>query len=229
MDKLARFMMRNRWWVILSWIAFVLLTNGISRGLGGANYKDEFKLPHTETQTVSDLLSHAGQNNQNGIDGILVLHAKTGDLKTAPASVITALEGQCVKIGTVVQIASPWGSIDCATGGQLDAAGANPKMLSTKDPIDRAGRRHASPATASSSRPTSPRSTTRLKTAQQLDPAGRVHRRRVPAGRAAEGHPTGAARLHRRADHPGDRLPHRSAPSPCRWSARSARSTRASA
>src|SRR5277367_3586887 len=95
MQTLARFMMRNRWWVIVAWIAFVLLTNGISKGLGGANYKDEFKLPHTETQTVSDLLKNAGQNGQNGIDGILVLHAKSGDLTTPPPAVVQALEAQC--------------------------------------------------------------------------------------------------------------------------------------
>src|ERR1700749_915714 len=77
MDKLARFMMRNRWWVIVAWIAFMVLTNLISRGLGGANYNDEFKLPHTETQTVSNLLKDSGQTNQNGIDGIMVVHASS--------------------------------------------------------------------------------------------------------------------------------------------------------
>jgi RND superfamily putative drug exporter len=115
MDKLARFAIRNRWWVIGIWIAFMVLTNGIASSLGGANYKDEFKLPHTETQTVSDLLTKAGQSGQNGIDGIMVLHAKSGDLKAAPPSVVTALQGVCVKGGSVVQIASPWGSFDCAT------------------------------------------------------------------------------------------------------------------
>jgi len=134
MDKLARFAIRNRWWVIGIWIAFMVLTNGIASSLGGANYKDEFKLPHTETQTVSDLLTKAGQSGQNGIDGIMVLHAKSGDLKAAPPSVVTALQGVCVKGGSVVQIASPWGSFDCATGGKLDPTGANANLISTRDP-----------------------------------------------------------------------------------------------
>jgi RND superfamily putative drug exporter len=135
MQTLARFMMRNRWWVIVAWIAFMILTNVVSRGLGGANYKDEFKLPHTETQTVSDLLKNAGQNGQNGIDGIMVVHATNGaSLKTPPASVVTALEQQCKSDSAIVQIATPWGSLTCSTGGQLDASGAAPKMLSTKDP-----------------------------------------------------------------------------------------------
>jgi RND superfamily putative drug exporter len=134
MDKLARFMIRNRWWVIIGWIAVMILSNGISRGLGGANYKDEFKLPHTETQTVSDLLTSAGQTNQNGIDGILVLRATNGDLKTAPPAVVSKLQAQCADGSAVVALASPWGTLDCSTGGKLDSAGANPKMLSTKDP-----------------------------------------------------------------------------------------------
>ena len=134
MDKLARFMMRNRWWVILAWIAFVLLTNVVSKAMGGANYNDQFKLPHTETQTVSNLLSKAGQTNQNGIDGIMVVHAKSGSLATQPPQVISTLEAQCGSGTSVVTIASPWGSINCATTGKLDPAGANPKMLSTKDP-----------------------------------------------------------------------------------------------
>jgi RND superfamily putative drug exporter len=134
MDKLARFMIRNRWWVIVAWIAAILLANGLSKSLGGANYKDEFKLPHTETNTVSNLLKSSGQNNQNGIDGTLVLHARSGTLQTPPAAVLTALENQCTLKAEVVQITTPWGSIACKTGGQFTASGAAPKMLSTKDP-----------------------------------------------------------------------------------------------
>jgi RND superfamily putative drug exporter len=139
MDKLARFMMRNRWWVIISWIVFMLITNGLSKGLGGANYKDEFKLPHTETQTVSNLLDKAGQGSQNGIDGIMVVHEKTAgtpasDLATPPETVTPALQNLCRIGAEVVSIGSPWGSISCATGGQLNPAGANPKMLSTTEP-----------------------------------------------------------------------------------------------
>ncbi len=134
MDKLARFMIRNRWWVITAWIVLIIGTNAITHSLGGANYKDEFKLPHTETQTVSDLLTNAGQGGQNGIDGLMVLHAKSGDLTTPPAEVITTLEGLCSTDGKVLTVATPWGSIDCAAGGTLNAAGATPTLLSPRDP-----------------------------------------------------------------------------------------------
>ncbi len=134
MQTLARFAIQRRWWVIGGWIAFIVLAQVISGGLGGANYRDEFKLPHTETQTVSDLLKNSGQNNQNGIDGIMVVHAKSGDLKTAPPAVVSALQAQCVPATEVTSISSPWGAINCSTGGKLDAESATPTMLSTKDP-----------------------------------------------------------------------------------------------
>jgi RND superfamily putative drug exporter len=135
MERLARFVITKRWWVVLGWIAFVVLTNVISQGLGGASYKDEFKLPHTETQTVSDLLANSGQSNQNGIDGIMVVHSKNGSLASPPAGLIAALERQCAAGSKVVTVGSPWGSIDCAkNGGKLTADGANPKLLSAKDP-----------------------------------------------------------------------------------------------
>src|ERR1700710_3107397 len=106
MQTLARFMMRNRWWVIAAWIVFMIASNGISMALGGANYKDEFKLPHTETDTDSKLLKNARQGNQNGIVGILVVHALSGDLKNPPPAVSAAMVQVC-KIGAeVVQVGS---------------------------------------------------------------------------------------------------------------------------
>jgi RND superfamily putative drug exporter len=52
MQTLARFAVRRRWWVVGGWIVFIIAAQALLSGLGGANYKDDFKLPHTETQTV---------------------------------------------------------------------------------------------------------------------------------------------------------------------------------
>jgi RND superfamily putative drug exporter len=134
MQTLARAVMRYRWLVIAGWLAFIVLAQVISGALGGANYRDEFTLPHTETQTVSDLLKNAGQDSQNGIDGLMVLHTTSGTLAQPPAGVVSVLEQQCTAGNKVDNIATPWGSINCATTGKLDPAGANPKLLSTKDP-----------------------------------------------------------------------------------------------
>jgi len=89
--NLAQFAIRHRWWVIAGWLVFIVGTQAIAGSLGGANYKDEFKLPGTETQTVSTLLRDSGLDSQNGIDGNMVLHVNNGDLATPPAGVVPAL------------------------------------------------------------------------------------------------------------------------------------------
>jgi RND superfamily putative drug exporter len=117
MNTLARFAIRNRWWVIAGWVAFIILTQLVASALGGANYKDSFTLPGTETQTVSTLLKNAGQNNQNGIDGLMVVHAKTGSVATTPpAGVIDALQRECTAGHTVVTMDTGWGAINCGQG-----------------------------------------------------------------------------------------------------------------
>jgi RND superfamily putative drug exporter len=135
MQNLARFAIRFRWWVIVGWIVFVLAAQAITSALGGAQYRDEFSLPHTETNTVASLLKSANLNSQNSLDGNMVLQSKTGPFTAAnpPANVITALEAACSN-DQVQGSATPWGIIDCATGGKLVAAGADPKLLSTADP-----------------------------------------------------------------------------------------------
>jgi RND superfamily putative drug exporter len=134
MRTIARFAIEKRWIVIAAWLGFIVLAQGVSGALGGANYKDEFKLPHTETDTVSRLLKNAGQDNQNGIDGLMVVRTTSGTATTPPAGVIDALEAQCSARTKVVAITTGWGSIDCAKGGTFTEDGANPKMISTKDP-----------------------------------------------------------------------------------------------
>ena len=135
MKTLASFAIRRRWVVIAGWLIFMFAAQAISSSLGGANYKDEFSLPGTETNTVASLLKHAGQNNQNGIDGIMVVHAKSGDLKTPPPELISPLEGQCAAGTSVVQIATPWGSIDCTAGGNwLSSSNGPPGGLSWNAP-----------------------------------------------------------------------------------------------
>ena len=136
MHKFALFCIRNRWWVVGIWLAVMVLANVIAGALGGANYKDEFSLPHTETATVTNLLNDAGQKSQTGVDGIMVLKAKDGgDLTAPPAAVVSAMEKQCSLGAEVIKVDSPWGSITCGKGSPtLDSADAKPKMLSSKSP-----------------------------------------------------------------------------------------------
>lgn len=59
MKALSRFVVRHRWWVVAGWIAAIVAIQALSSSLGGSRYKDDFKLPGTESQTVSDRLSKA--------------------------------------------------------------------------------------------------------------------------------------------------------------------------
>jgi RND superfamily putative drug exporter len=129
MRTIARFAIRKRWWIIIGWIGFVLLAQGVSGGLGGANYKDTFSLPHTETDTVSHLLDQAGQSDQNGITGEVVLHAKSGTLATPPAAAARAFAALCGDKLDVVTVTSPWASIKCVAGAAQPGSG-QPSLLS---------------------------------------------------------------------------------------------------
>ncbi|MGH8960454.1 MAG: MMPL family transporter [Jatrophihabitantaceae bacterium] len=129
MRTIARFAIEKRWLVIVGWIAFIVLTQAIASGLGGANYKDTFSLPHTETDTVTHLLDKSGQSDQNGLSGQVVLHAKSGTLAAAPAGSETAFAQLCADNLSVVAVTTPWQNVKCANGTATTAAG-QPDLLS---------------------------------------------------------------------------------------------------
>jgi RND superfamily putative drug exporter len=129
MQRLARLAIQRRWLVIVAWLAFVVITQGISGSLGGANYKDTFSLPHTETDAVMKLLKNSGQDNQTGLSGQVVMHAKSGDIASPPANVLPALQKLCGDNLDVVAITSPWASYTCANG-KAGSAGPQPTQLS---------------------------------------------------------------------------------------------------
>jgi RND superfamily putative drug exporter len=117
MQKLARLAIQRRWLVIGAWLAFIVLAQGISGALGGANYKDTFSLPHTETASVAKVLKNAGLDSQNGATGTVVLKAKTGTLQSAPAGLAPALDKLCTSGNQVSTIRTPWQAIDCTKAG----------------------------------------------------------------------------------------------------------------
>ncbi len=129
MQKLARLAIQRRWLVIGAWLAFIVLAQGISGALGGANYKDTFSLPHTETASVAKVLKNAGLDSQNGATGTVVLKAKTGTLQSAPAGLAPALDKLCTSGNQVSTIRTPWQAIDCTKAGATTAG--DPKLLNT--------------------------------------------------------------------------------------------------
>jgi RND superfamily putative drug exporter len=116
MRKFARFAVRRRWIVIGAWIALVVALQATLSGLGGSHYKDDFKLPHTETDAVSKLLTASGLDSQNGSSGTMVLHARTGGLADSAAKVQPALRQLCTAGLGLSSVESPYGTVDCRTG-----------------------------------------------------------------------------------------------------------------
>ena len=144
MRTLARIAVHRRWWVIGAWIAFIVLAQALAAAAGGSSYKNVFTLPHTETQTVLDLLEangQGGQAGQAGQAGTVVAYAKTGTLDpaTAPAGLLPALRKLCGDDYHVALLRSPWQIVQCADHGTAAitptrGAQRNP-LLSTDDKV----------------------------------------------------------------------------------------------
>ncbi|HEY3716245.1 MAG TPA: MMPL family transporter [Jatrophihabitantaceae bacterium] len=134
MQRLARLAIQRRWLVIVGWLAFIVIAQAISGSLGGANYKDTFSLPGTETDSVMKLLKDSGQDNQTGLNGQVVLHAKSGDLQAPPANVVPELQQLCSDKLDVVGVTSPWASFTCANNNAAQAP-AEPTQLSSDKTI----------------------------------------------------------------------------------------------
>jgi RND superfamily putative drug exporter len=138
---LARFATRHRWYVIGGWLATIVVIQVLSTAAGGASYKDVFTLPHTETQTVLNLLKSHQQGGQAGPAATMVVYAKEGRLDPGrpPRSLLPALTKLCPAGLHIAVLRSPWGSVQCAADGSATltpplATGHSP-LLSTDDRV----------------------------------------------------------------------------------------------
>ena len=113
MKTLARYATRHHWLIIVGWLVVIFVAEGAAAALGGADYRDSFSLPHTESGLVTTLLKDAGLQNQSGLSGTIALRAKSGALTTAPDAVVPALQKLCTADLKVAGATTPWGSIDC--------------------------------------------------------------------------------------------------------------------
>ncbi|HEY8729254.1 MAG TPA: efflux RND transporter permease subunit [Acidothermaceae bacterium] len=129
MKTLANFAVKRRWWVVIGWLAFIVVAQGISGSLGGPSYKDTFSLPHTETASVVKVLKGAGLANQSGATGTVVLKATNGTLTTPPPAVAPAMLKLCSLGDEVAGVRTPWQTVDCAKNAAVTAG--DPKLLNT--------------------------------------------------------------------------------------------------
>jgi RND superfamily putative drug exporter len=119
MQALARAAIRYRWFIIGGWVVFIVVVQVIAGAAGGSSYKNVFTLPHTETQTVLDLLKGSGQGGQAGQAGTVVVHARTGalDPAAAPPGLVPALKKVCADGDHVAVMRSPWVNVQCRPNG----------------------------------------------------------------------------------------------------------------
>jgi putative drug exporter of the RND superfamily len=118
MQRLARFAVRQRWIVVGVWLAVIIGVNFASQAAGGATYKNDFKLPHTEAETVARLLTSAGLDKQNGAGGTVVFHVTSGKLADRAATIQPVLAALCGPASNgIASITSPWGSVTCGAAG----------------------------------------------------------------------------------------------------------------
>ena len=130
MKTIAEFAIRRRWFVIAGWLVLMIGAQGIAAAMGGSAYKDTFSLPHTETATVANLLKNAGQDNQNGASGTMVIkNTNNAAFSGAPPQLQPALAKLCTSGDRVALISTPWQSIHCSNPGAVGAG--NPKLLNT--------------------------------------------------------------------------------------------------
>jgi len=123
MQALARLAVRRRWFVVAGWVLFIVAAQALLAGLGGSRYRDDFKLPHTETQAVAELLSEAGLDSQNGASGAMVLHARSGVIADYTGRVQPALRALCGGDFGIASANSPYGLVTCGAGAS-DTAGS---------------------------------------------------------------------------------------------------------
>jgi RND superfamily putative drug exporter len=82
MRALARWCYRHRIIVIVAWVAVVVVANGLVSS-AGTNYKDDFKLPNTESAKAISLLQHADRS-VSGDKEQLVIATHNGSRITDP-------------------------------------------------------------------------------------------------------------------------------------------------
>ncbi len=116
MTTLARLAIRYRWWVIAAWIGAIVGLQLISAAVGGATYRNDFRLPHTETQTVSNLLNAAHLTGTSGTSGTVVAHSTRGTLTARTAQLTPALAKLCT-VASMASYTSPFGAASCAARG----------------------------------------------------------------------------------------------------------------
>src|SRR3954453_11114883 len=103
MTSIARWSFRHRRIVLGLWIA-LLVGLGVVNGAVGAAFKDDFKLPDTESKRALDILQRDFPA-ASGESGQIVVHARSGTLPDQPvAAEVTAMLQRVRAVPHVVNV-----------------------------------------------------------------------------------------------------------------------------
>jgi RND superfamily putative drug exporter len=101
LKSLARFCVRHRWFVLIAWIAVIILINAISHAEGSA-YSNAFSLPGTNSTHAENLLAKGFVGQSGDVDQI-VFQSTGGSVKSHEAAIQIALSkvGKLPEVGSV--------------------------------------------------------------------------------------------------------------------------------
>ena len=218
----------RRWWVIAGWIAFIIGVQVLAGAAAGRPTRTSSPCRTPRRRRSSTCCAHNGQGGQTGQIGTVVVHAKhrhARPRRSRRPGCTSALRQVCA------QPAYHVAADDLAVGQSLRVRpAAADRAAPAAQPAAQHGRQRPrwSPSTGSPTRTTRTTSSTST-TSSRSSRTATVQYEFTGGGFAnlaaeQKGIPPEAARLHRRADHPGARVPDGRRARSCRCSARPPRS-----
>src|SRR5580700_4830193 len=109
MLKLARWSTTHRKYVLLGWVALLLIVNALGQS-AGATYSNNFTLPSSDAQRASDLLK-ASFPAQAGDRDQIVVRVASGTVLDAPVRArVGAMLAKVARLPHVASVQSPYAS-----------------------------------------------------------------------------------------------------------------------
>src|ERR1022692_3873734 len=111
MTGLARWCIRHKNMILLSWIAMLVALGGV--GVAGSAFSDSSRLPASDSTTAYNLLAGAGSDAAKVTTGTIVWHTGSGSaLSPAASSRIAPMLAHVAKVEGVKDVISPFTAAD---------------------------------------------------------------------------------------------------------------------
>jgi RND superfamily putative drug exporter len=108
MLKLARWSTTHRWYVLLGWLALLLIVNAVAQSTG-TSYSNNFTLPNSGAQRAADLLQRSFSAQAGDRDTIVYKVSSGTVLDQAVRSRMSARFAEVAKLPHVTGVISPYG------------------------------------------------------------------------------------------------------------------------